>query len=533
MAQRVGRPWGPIRAESSEAQALAAFLRAQIDASGKTLAVLAKEIHISKSRISEQIGGKVPDRDFVTALIRATIPEPRLCERRLAEAARLLQAARRPAPTAAPQPSADLTVELAELRTRQIETLDRLTRSLEQNNQLREAADKSAKLVMVLLTMINKLERRITDLTGEREQLRAAQADSQTLHDTQRQLSRAQEQEQRAQQELIRAQEKQRQAEELAAAVQAKVDRLTDELDRLRGTTPDDAAGEDTHFTEQPAVSTDPVGDDIDQALERITAVNDQDDQILQTITQDLITDPPPQSVVPYNPADNYLTTTFASYNLDALKQAAETAAEKGDYRRAVEMYDDVAIRHTRILGPEHPDTLVVRSDLLWWRAQAGDVEGASAALAELLPVFERVMGPEHPGTAAVRTYLALCWKDAGDVEGASAALAEVLPVFERMRGPEHPDTLTLRRGLARWRRQTGDVEGAAAALAELLPVHERVRGPEHPDTLTVRRDLASCRKDAGDVEGAAAALAELLPVYERVMGPEHPGTAAVRRMLA
>ncbi|MGW7513774.1 hypothetical protein ACWGJ0_39455 [Streptomyces massasporeus] len=210
MAGRVGTPWGPIRAESDEAQALAAFLRAQVDASGKTLAVLAGEIHISKSQISDRIGGKVPDPDFVTALIRATVPEPRLCERRLTEAARLLQAARRPAPAAAPRPPADLTVELAELRTRQIETLDRLTRSLEHNNQLREAADNSAKLVMVLSTMINKLERRITDLTGEREQLRAAQANSETLSDTQRQLTRAQEQEQRAQHELARAQDKQR-----------------------------------------------------------------------------------------------------------------------------------------------------------------------------------------------------------------------------------------------------------------------------------------------------------------------------------
>ncbi|MEU6688121.1 hypothetical protein ABZ900_34625, partial [Streptomyces sp. NPDC046832] len=402
MAQRVGRPWGPIRAESNEAQALAAFLRAQIDASGKTLAVLSGEIHISKSQISERISGKVPDRDFVTTLIHATIPEPRLRERRLTEAVRLLQAARHPAAAAAPQPPADLTIELAELRTRQIETLDRLTRSLEQNNQLRETADKSAKLVMVLLTMINKLERRITDLTGERQHLRAAQADSETLHATQRQLARAQEQEQRAQQELTRAQEKQRQAEELAAAVQAKVDRLTDELDRLRCTTTDDAAGEDTHLTEQPAVSTDPVGDDIDQALSRITAVNDEDDQILQTITQDLITEPPSQTLVPYNVADNSLTTSFNPDNLAALRQAAETAAEKGNYRHAVVAYDVLVLRSARLLGPEHSDTLTARNSQASWQGHAGDVEGAVAALAELLPVSERVLGPEHPDTLAV-----------------------------------------------------------------------------------------------------------------------------------
>ncbi|OEJ36295.1 LuxR C-terminal-related transcriptional regulator [Streptomyces agglomeratus] len=301
--RKAGRSWAPIRAETSEAAELAAFLRAQVDASGKTLEVLQGEMHMAKSTISERLAGKVPDQEFVSALIRATIPEPQLRERRLAQAGQLLRAAVRPSHTKPPPRSAAWTLELAEARAQQVETLERLTRSLEQQIQLQEAAGNSAKLVMVLLAMIYKLERRISDLTDEREQLRTTQADSTALRQTQRQLTRAQELEQRAQQELRRAEEKQRQGEDLAATVQAQVNHLTDELDRLRahpiGDTTDTGDNAAVNGLMTPVVSADLIADDIDQALVQAAAVNDQDDETLRRITTDLAHELGSSEIVP------------------------------------------------------------------------------------------------------------------------------------------------------------------------------------------------------------------------------------------
>ncbi|WP_105974897.1 hypothetical protein [Streptomyces geranii] len=308
MARQGGRPWGPIRAESTEARALAEFLRNWVDNSGKTLRTLAAEIHHSRTLIGQNLAGDVPKDEFVAALITATVPE-KLRQGQLAEARSLLKAALRPSP-ATPPPLPASALELAQTRAEQVEVYGRLTRSLEQQNELREAAGNSARLVMVLLSMVNTLERRIVDLAGERDQLRAAQADPEALLQTQRQLARAQEQEQRAQQELERAKEKQCQAEELAARVQEQVDQLNDELERLRtGTAEEITEGEPDDTVDEPpqaAVVADPVGDDIDQALAQAVAVNDQDDQVLRRITDDLYQVPAPDNLLlSGNTADN------------------------------------------------------------------------------------------------------------------------------------------------------------------------------------------------------------------------------------
>jgi hypothetical protein len=47
-----------------------------------------------------------------------------------------------------------------------------------------------------------------------------------------------------------------------------------------------------------------------------------------------------------------------------------------------------------RILGPDHPDTLITRGNLAYWQGEAGDIAGAATASQELLTDQLRVLGP-------------------------------------------------------------------------------------------------------------------------------------------
>ena len=93
--------------------------------------------------------------------------------------------------------------------------------------------------------------------------------------------------------------------------------------------------------------------------------------------------------------------------------------------------------------------------------ARAGGIERALAdpatardLFAELLPVRERVSGPDHPDTLIDRSNLARWTGEAGDPAAARDLLAELLPVRERVLGAQHPSTLTTRADLAHWTRE-------------------------------------------------------------------------------
>ncbi|MER8199505.1 hypothetical protein ABTY00_36980 [Streptomyces microflavus] len=334
-----GRPWGPIRAESPAARKLAETLRRHVDDSGKTLAVLSGEISMSKAQTGVYLAGKLPTQAFIAALIRATV-RPELRERRGEEALALREQAMRPVPRTTPGapvvagPGAGYAVEVAAAQARQIETYDRLTRTLEQRADVERAKNNSDKLVMVLLNMIHQLDRRVTDLAKERDQL-LTRPRSEALEDAERKLARAEEQEQRARAELRRAEEKQRQAEDLEARVTDQLRRLTDELDCLRAgdtTPPLNTLPALPDEPEAGPVSADPVGDDIDAALARASQVNDEDNTTLNRLSSEL--NEPPAGVVQDNPPDNPTHQETGSRRGYAVSVREAEAPERNTSRR-------------------------------------------------------------------------------------------------------------------------------------------------------------------------------------------------------
>ncbi|WP_201788865.1 FxSxx-COOH system tetratricopeptide repeat protein [Amycolatopsis orientalis] len=206
---------------------------------------------------------------------------------------------------------------------------------------------------------------------------------------------------------------------------------------------------------------------------------------------------------------------------------------EAGDAAGAVTALEELLPEQLRVLGPDHPDTLNTRSNIARWRGEAGDAGGAVTAFEELLADRLRVLGPDHPRTLNTRHEIAYWRGEAGDAAGAVTAFEELLADRLRVLGPDHPRTLNTRHEIAYWRGEAGDAAGAVTALEELLPEQLRVLGPDHPDTLNTRSNIAYYRGKAGDAGGAVTAFEELLADRLRVLGPDHPDTLITRHNIA
>ncbi|MGI5365150.1 FxSxx-COOH system tetratricopeptide repeat protein [Streptomyces iakyrus] len=204
-----------------------------------------------------------------------------------------------------------------------------------------------------------------------------------------------------------------------------------------------------------------------------------------------------------------------------------------GDAVGAATAYAEVVDDMVRVLGPDHPETLKSRSSQAHWRREAGDAVGAATAYAEVVDDMVRVLGPDHRQTLSARSGLALCRQQAGNAASVATAYAELLEDMVRVLGPDHPETLITHGDLALWRGRAGDAASAATGYAEVVDDMVRINGPDHLHSLIVRRVLAHMRGDAGNTMGAAVTFAELLQDMVRVLGPDHPDTVVIRRNVA
>ncbi|MFJ1975249.1 tetratricopeptide repeat protein, partial [Streptomyces sp. NPDC087903] len=162
---------------------------------------------------------------------------------------------------------------------------------------------------------------------------------------------------------------------------------------------------------------------------------------------------------------------------LDAALKVAAKAAADGDYSEAIRLGTQLLAASE--LAPDSPQSLELRHKIATWRGEAGDAQGAAAALTDLVHDRAHVLGPDHPDTLESREELAIWLGNAGNTASAAAALPEVVQDRTRVQGADHPDTLTARHNAAYWQGEAGDAQGAAAAFADLVRDRTRVQGPD------------------------------------------------------
>ncbi|MFE6825947.1 FxSxx-COOH system tetratricopeptide repeat protein, partial [Streptomyces sp. NPDC057690] len=204
-----------------------------------------------------------------------------------------------------------------------------------------------------------------------------------------------------------------------------------------------------------------------------------------------------------------------------------------GDLRRAITLYEETLSDRVRLLGEEHPDALVSRNDLAGAYQWAGDLRRAITLYEETLSDRVRLLGEEHLDTLVTRHNLAGAYQSAGDLRRAITLYEETLGDRVRLLGEEHPDTLVTRHNLAGAYQSAGDLRRAITLYEETLSDEVRLLGEEHPNTLVTRHNLAGAYQWAGDLRRAITLYEETLSDEVRLLGEEHPNTLVTRNNLA
>ena len=205
----------------------------------------------------------------------------------------------------------------------------------------------------------------------------------------------------------------------------------------------------------------------------------------------------------------------------------------RGDYRSALALRRQEHDGHRRVLGEEHPDTLISLSNLAATLWAQGDLDGARELQEQALELSRRVLGDEHPDTLISLNNLAATLRAQGDLDGARKLQERELQLTRRMLGDEHPDTLISLNNLAETLRAQGDLDGARELHGRALELRRRVLGDEHPQTLISLNNLALVLWAQGDLDGARELQEQALELSRRVLGDEHPQTLTSLNNLA
>ena len=186
----------------------------------------------------------------------------------------------------------------------------------------------------------------------------------------------------------------------------------------------------------------------------------------------------------------------------------------------------------TDTLGPDHPEVLEA-SRRLGRALVAAQHPAAVTILERAVPRFEHICGAGHVDTLGAQDELAAAYLAAGQHSDAIALYRRTLADRERAQGDRHPQTMTTRHGLADAYLASGQAKEAVAAYKRVVADRERVLGPHHLDTLRARNNLGAAYQQTGKKAAAELACEQAWAGFERVLGPRHPDTLRCRAELA
>ncbi len=261
--------------------------------------------------------------------------------------------------------------------------------------------------------------------------------------------------------------------------------------------------------------------------------------RIIQSITDKLFIDQSKD-----NPIDKYYWVPFGEVCLNHLRanheklnilknNLAQVYRVMGDYKKAVDFFEQALLSDTQLLDELHPYITTRRSNLATTYIELGEYEKAKELLEKALNSELQRFDEQHPNVAKVKSNLGVAYFYLGKCKEAESLLKEVVELGCYHFGEQDPVVAKRKSNLSLVYNKLDKYEEAATLLKEAFESDCLNFGEQHPTTNTTRSNLAIAYRNLGKHEEAIPLLELALKLDLQHFGELHPNVAISRFNLA
>lgn len=217
---------------------------------------------------------------------------------------------------------------------------------------------------------------------------------------------------------------------------------------------------------------------------------------------------------------------------LNSMMNLALVLDRKGEYEEAEKVYQQTLDGRKKVLGTQHPESLMCQSDLaVTLQHLAGSLQdGKKLEIAlklqiESLKGLEEALGPDSPWVLKALARVASVQKDQVDLPGSESAYTKALGGMKSILGEGHPETLECFADLGDVYFLEGKFSLAEGTFQSCTETSVKILGEKHPQTLTMMKRNAMFLQSQGRLKDAEAIYRQVLARREEVLGAKHPDT--------
>jgi tetratricopeptide (TPR) repeat protein len=203
----------------------------------------------------------------------------------------------------------------------------------------------------------------------------------------------------------------------------------------------------------------------------------------------------------------------------------AERYHDLGLDNSALALEQQALAERRRVLGEDHPDTLLSLGNLGTYLSALGQMDEAERYYREALEKGRRVRGNDHPETLVCVANVGSLLLDKGRLSDAETYFREALDKRRRLLGEDHQDTLSSITDWANLLREQGKLAEAEKYYRDVLARRRRALGEDNRQTLSSLNDLATVLRNEGRLDESITCFREVTSKKRRILGETHPST--------
>ncbi|RHZ72034.1 hypothetical protein CDV55_103853 [Aspergillus turcosus] len=209
------------------------------------------------------------------------------------------------------------------------------------------------------------------------------------------------------------------------------------------------------------------------------------------------------------------------NHNLDP----ASAFRSQAPWNEAIKIILQEMELQNKVLGAEHPDTLMTMAYLAYAYWNQGLFKDAESLQLQELQLCSKVLGSRHTSTlTSINNLACILWSE-GRWQEAEAQFQRVTNLREEVLGPEHSSTLTSMSNLASTYRSLGRWTEADDLDQRVVGLWKRILGPANASTLTSMSNVAFALWNKGEFKKAEEMEKAIVGTQTGLLGSKHPDT--------
>lgn len=218
---------------------------------------------------------------------------------------------------------------------------------------------------------------------------------------------------------------------------------------------------------------------------------------------------------------------------LISLRGRGALQLKKGQRQEAEADLRTAATTMVRVLGEHHRETLSSQMRLCEVLQEQGRLDEALERAQATLDGSRKTLGEDDPTTLAAKLLIGNVLFRLQRYSDAEANYREALQGYQRVYGSQHSKTWKPMSNLAVLFQITGRYDEADALLSQVLPAERAQLGEDHEGTLMTQANLSINMVYQGRLSESEALMRQLVQATQRTSGAEHPRSLEFESNLA